>query len=93
MEHYDVVLPGRVHRLQYEQMVADSEGTIRHLLDYCRLPFEPACLTFWLTDRSVRTASAEQVRQPIFTDGLDQWRNFEPWLGELKVALGPCLPS
>ena len=93
MDHFDAVLPGRVHRVQYEQMVADSEATIGELLAYCRLPFEPACLTFWLNERSVRTASADQVRQPLFTDGLDQWRNFEPWLDELKVALGGTLPA
>jgi hypothetical protein len=88
MAHFDTVLPGRIHRVHYEDMVKDSESTIRRLLDYCGLPFEPACLTFWLNNRSVRTASAEQVRQPIFTDGLDQWRHYEPWLDELKAALG-----
>ncbi len=88
MAHFDTVLPGRIHRVHYEDMVKDSESTIRRLLDYCGLPFEPACLTFWLNNRSVRTASAEQVRQPIFTDGLDQWRHYEPWLDKLKAALG-----
>jgi hypothetical protein len=87
MAHLDEVLPGRIHRVLYEEMVNDSEATIRRLLEYCGLPFEPACLTFWRNDRSVRTASADQVRQPIFTDGLDQWRNYEPSLGELKSAL------
>ena len=87
-KHFDAVLPGRVHRVEYEDMVRDTENTIRRLLDYCNLAFEPACLTFWLNNRSVRTASAEQVRQPIFMDGLEQWRHYEPWLGPLKSALG-----
>jgi hypothetical protein len=91
MEHFDTVLPDRIHRVHYEDMVQDSEATVRRLLDHCGLAFEPSCLTFWLNDRSVRTASAEQVRQPIFTEGLDQWRHFEPWLDELKLALGDRL--
>ena len=78
MAHFDAVLPGRVHRVIYEDMVADPEGEVRRLLDYCGLPFEEACLRFYENDRAVRTASSEQVRQPIFRDGLDQWRHFEP---------------
>ena len=93
MKHFDTVLPGRIHRVHYEDMVQDSEGTIRRLLEHCGLALEPACLTFWLNSRSVRTASAEQVRQPIFTDGLDQWRHYEPWLDGLKSALGDSLLS
>jgi hypothetical protein len=61
---------------------------VRRILDFCGLDFEPACLEFYKTERSVRTASSEQVRQPIYKEGLDQWRNFDPWLGELKRALG-----
>jgi predicted Zn-dependent protease len=91
--HFDAVLPGRVHRVHYEQMIADTEAEVRRLLDYCRLPFEPQCLKFYETERPVRTASSEQVRQPIFRDGLDQWRHYEPWLGPLKVALGPVLDA
>jgi tetratricopeptide (TPR) repeat protein len=91
MDHVDAVLPGRVHRVFYERMVADTEREVRRLLDYCGLPFEPACLTFYNNDRAVRTASSEQVRQPIFRDGLEQWRRFEPWLDPLKAALGPAL--
>ncbi|MDQ2861777.1 MAG: sulfotransferase, partial [Pseudomonadota bacterium] len=90
MDHFDQVLPGRVHRVIYEDMVADTEGQVRRLLDYLGLPFEEACLRFHETDRAVRTASSEQVRRPIFREGLDQWRRFEPWLGPLKAALGPA---
>ncbi|HEX3675225.1 MAG TPA: sulfotransferase [Rhizomicrobium sp.] len=91
MAHYDAVLPGRVHRVFYERMVADPETEIRRLLDYCGLAFEESCLKFYQNDRSVRTASSEQVRMPIFSDGLDQWRHYEPWLGPLKDALGGVL--
>jgi len=67
------------------------EGSVRRLLDHCGLPFEPACVAFHENRRSVRTPSSEQVRQPIFRDGLDQWLKFEPWLGPLKHALGDAL--
>ena len=93
MAHFDAVAPGRVHRVIYERMVADPESETRALLDYCGLPFEDACLRFYENDRAVRTASSEQVRRPIFTEGLDQWRHFEPWLGPLKAALGPVLEA
>lgn len=88
MAHFDAVAPGRVHRVRYEALVADTEAEVRKVLSYCRLPFEQACLEFYATERPVRTASSEQVRQPIFRDGLDQWRNYEPWLEPLKEALG-----
>ncbi|HEX3913923.1 MAG TPA: sulfotransferase [Steroidobacteraceae bacterium] len=88
MAHYDNVLPGRVHRVRYEDLIADLPGEVRRLLDYCGLPFEDRCLRFHETQRNVQTASSEQVRRPLFAEGLDQWRNFEPWLGELKQALG-----
>jgi tetratricopeptide (TPR) repeat protein len=88
MDHWDRVLPGRVLRVQHEDVVVDLEGSVRRLLDYCGLPFEPACLDFHQNRRSVRTPSSEQVRRPIFRDGLDQWRNYEPWLGPLQTALG-----
>ena len=88
MRHWDEVLPGRVLRLHHEDLVADLEGSVRRLLDHCGLEFEPACVEFHKTKRSVRTPSAEQVRQPIFRDGLDQWKEYEPWLGPLKDALG-----
>ena len=93
MAHFDAVLPGRIHRVIYERMVADPETEVRALLDYCGLPFEAACLKFHENERAVRTASSEQVRRPINTDGLDQWRNFEPWLDPLKAALGPVLAA
>ena len=88
MDHWDAVLPGRVLRIQHEDVVNNLESNVRRILDYCELPFESACVEFHKTQRSVRTASSEQVRQPIFRDGLDQWRNFEPWLDPLKQALG-----
>ena len=93
MAHFDAVLPGRVHRVFYEKMVEDTEGEVRRLLEYCGLPFEADCLRFYATARAVRTASSQQVRQPIYRDGLEQWRNYEPWLGPLKQALGPVLDA
>lgn len=93
MDHWDAVLPGRVLRVQHEDVVHDLEGSVRRILDYCGLPFEDACIAFHKTRRSVRTPSSEQVRQPIFRDGLDQWKNFEPWLGPLRAALGPELAA
>ena len=89
MDHWDRVLPARVHRVQYEEMVTDTESQIRALLEYCGLDFEEQCLRFYETDRSIRTPSAEQVRQPIYKEGLEQWRNYEAHLGPLKEALGP----
>jgi tetratricopeptide (TPR) repeat protein len=91
MGHWDTALPGRILRVQHEDVVEDLEGSVRRILDFCGLPFEPACIEFHKTERSVRTASSEQVRQPIFREGLDQWKNFEPWLEPLKVALGDAL--
>ena len=88
MRHFDAVLPGRVHRVVYEDLVANVESEVRRLLEYCGLPFEEQCLRFYETRRVVQTVSSEQVRQPIYRGGLDQWRNFEPWLGPLKEALG-----
>jgi tetratricopeptide (TPR) repeat protein len=91
MAHWDAVLPGRVLRVQHEDVVADLEGSVRRMLDHCGLPFEPACVEFHKTERSVRTPSSEQVRQPIFRDGLDQWKRYEPWLEPLRLALGDAL--
>ena len=91
MDHWDRVLPGRVHRVQYEDMVADTEQQIRSLLAYCGLEFEEQCLRFYETKRAIRTPSAEQVRQPIYTQGLEQWRHYEKHLEPLKKALGPVL--
>jgi tetratricopeptide (TPR) repeat protein len=91
MRHWDAVLPGRVLRVHHEDVVDDLEGTVRRLLDYCQLEFEPACIEFHKTERSVRTASSEQVRQPIYREGLDQWRHYEPWLQPLREALADAL--
>jgi tetratricopeptide (TPR) repeat protein len=91
MRHWDEVLPGRILRVQHEDVVDDLEGNVRRILNFCRLEFEPQCVEFYKTERSVRTASSEQVRQPIFREGLDQWTNFEPWLEPLKSALGDAL--
>jgi len=89
MDHWDSALPGRVHRVQYEEMVADTEAQIRKLLDYCGLEFEEQCLRFYETERAIRTPSAEQVRKPIYKEGMEQWRHFEAHLDPLKEALGP----
>lgn len=88
MDHYDRVLPGRVHRIEHERLVADPATEIAALLDHCGLPFEESCLNFHRNDRAVRTASSEQVRQPLTSEGVDQWRHYEPWLGPLAQALG-----
>jgi tetratricopeptide (TPR) repeat protein len=93
MAHVDQVLPGRVHRLFHEQLVADPEREVRRLLDYLGLPFDPACLQFHETDRAVRTPSAAQVRRPIDPQSVDRWRSFEPWLDPLKRSLGPVLEA
>ncbi|MEO1554123.1 MAG: sulfotransferase [Pseudomonadota bacterium] len=88
MDHWSAVLPeGRILRVEHEDVLNDLEGQVRRLLDYCELPFEPACVEFHKTDRAVRTASSEQVRQPISRKGQDQWKPFEPFLDPLKQAL------
>jgi tetratricopeptide (TPR) repeat protein len=91
MDAFDEAAPGVVHRVIYEDLVADTPGEVRRLLDWLGLAFEPACLAFWENRRAVRTASSEQVRRPIFTDGLDHWQHFVPWLDPLSEALGPAL--
>jgi tetratricopeptide (TPR) repeat protein len=91
MAHFDEVLPGRIHRVIYERLVEDTEVEVRRLLDYCGLPFEDGCLRFFENERPVRTPSSEQVRQPIYREGMDQWRHYKEWLGPLKAALGPVL--
>lgn len=93
MEHFDAVLPGRIHRVNYENVVKDLPREVHGLIEYCGLPFEDQCLRFFENPRSIQTASAEQVRQPIFSEGVDQWRHFEPWLGPLKAAFGDAVES
>jgi hypothetical protein len=87
MAHWDEVLPGRILKVEHEAVVDDLEGSVRRILEFCGLPFEPRCLEFYKTERSIRTASSEQVRRPIFKEGLDQWRRFEPWLDPLARVL------
>jgi predicted Zn-dependent protease len=89
MDHWDRVLPGRILRVRHEDVLEDLEGSVRRILEYCGLPFEPACIEFYNTQRRVHTASAEQVRRPVNREGVGQWRNFDQWLGPLRMALGP----
>jgi tetratricopeptide (TPR) repeat protein len=91
MRHWDAVLPGRVLHVQHEDVVDDLESNVRRILDFCGLSFEPGCIEFHKTERSVRTASSEQVRRPIFREGLEQWKNYEPWLGPVREGLGDAL--
>ncbi len=91
MDHFDRVLPGRVLRVWHERLVTDTEAEVRRILDHCGLAYEPGVLEFHRNQRPVRTASSEQVRQPIFTEGLEQWRHYAPWLDDLKATLGPEL--
>jgi tetratricopeptide (TPR) repeat protein len=91
MSHWDEVLPGRVLRVFYEDVVEDLAGSVRRLLDFCALQFEPACLEFHKTARGVGTASSEQVRRPLNRDGLNRWRPYRPWLRPLEEMLGDAL--
>lgn len=91
MDHWDTVLPGRALHLQYEDLVRDPDANIRRLLEHCGLPFESACLSFHETQRPVRTASSEQVRQPLYASGIGYWRHFAKELEPLRVSLGDCL--
>jgi tetratricopeptide (TPR) repeat protein len=93
MAHFDAVMPGRIHLAVYERVVEDTEAEIRRLLDHCGLRFEEGCLRFYENERAVRTASSEQVRQPIYRDALEQWIHYQPWLGPLEEALGPVLQT
>ena len=88
MRHWAVALPGRVLHVQHEDVIADLAGSVRRILAHCGLDFEPACIEFHKSKRSVRTPSSEQVRQPIFRDGIDQWQHYAPWLTPLRAALG-----
>ena len=91
MAHWDAVLPGRVLRVHHEDVVDDLESSVRRILDHAGLAFEPTCVAFHENKRSVKTPSSEQVRQPIFRDGLDQWKKYETWLEPLRTALGDAL--
>jgi hypothetical protein len=91
MTHWDSVLPGKVLRVEHEDVVDNLEANVRRILEYCELEFEPACVEFHRTERTVHSASSEQVRRPIYREGVDQWRRYEPWLGPLKEALGPLV--
>jgi tetratricopeptide (TPR) repeat protein len=93
MAHFDAALPGRVHRVIYESLVNDTESEVRRLLEYCRLPFEPSCLSFYENRRAISTPSSEQVRTPIFREALDHWRHYEPWLDPLKAQLGSLIDT
>jgi predicted TIM-barrel fold metal-dependent hydrolase len=93
MQHWERVLPGRILPIYHEDVVADLEINVRRILEFCGLEFEPQCIEFHKTERSVRSASSEQVRQPISRDGLDHWKHFEPWLDPLKDALGDALTN
>jgi hypothetical protein len=93
MAHVDSMLPGKVHRVIYERMVDDTEAEVRALLAHCGLEFESTCLDFHETKRAVRTASSEQVRQPIYRDATEEWQRYEPFLGPLKDALGNVLDA
>ncbi len=93
MAHFDTVLPGRIHRVIYEDLVREPEKEVRRLLDHIGLPFDAACLRFHENARAMDSASSEQVRSPISTDAVDEWRNYDAWLGPLKAALGPVLDT
>ncbi len=93
MAHFDLVMPGRIHRAIYERVVEDTEAEVRRLLDYCGLPFEEGCLRFYENERAVRTASSEQVRKPIYRDALEQWTHYQPWLAPLEQSLGQVLQT
>jgi hypothetical protein len=93
MAHMDSVMPKRVHRVIYERMIDDTEAEVRAVLEYCGLDFEPACLEFYKTERAVRTASSEQVRQPIYRDAAEEWRRYDAHLQPLKEALGAVLDA
>jgi tetratricopeptide (TPR) repeat protein len=91
MDHWDEVLPGAVLRVRYEEVVADLDGQVRRILDYCGLPFEAACVEFHRSERPVNTASAEQVREPLFTSAVEFWKHYDPWLDELRDVLAPVI--
>ncbi|HLJ06077.1 MAG TPA: sulfotransferase, partial [Acetobacteraceae bacterium] len=91
MRHWNRVLPGRVLRISYEDLVEDLGASVRRILAHCGLAFDPACLDFHRSRRAINTPSSEQVRQPLFREGLSQWRHYEPWLDPLKEMLGDAI--
>jgi hypothetical protein len=91
MRHWDAVLPGRVIRIWYEDLVNDLYGNVRRILELCELEFEPACMEFYKTTRVIGTASSQQVRRPLFREGLLHWQNYEPWLASLRDGLGDAV--
>jgi hypothetical protein len=93
IEHWDRVLPGKIHHHSYEKLIAEPEPAIRRLLDFCSLPFDERCLNFQNTQRRVRTSSASQVREPIYGRSVERWRNYEQFLGPWKKALAGCTDS
>jgi tetratricopeptide (TPR) repeat protein len=93
MAHFDEVLPGRVHHIQYETLVENTEAEIRRLIDYCGLPFEEGCLRYWETERAIQTPSSEQVRKPIFKGAVDQWTHYAPWLEPMRLAFGDLVTA
>lgn len=93
MAHFEYVMPNRIYHAYYEKLIIDPEKEIRNILDYCDLPFSDSCLKFWQTERWINTYSLQQVRQPIFPDGLDHWRHYEPWLEPLRQKLGTSLAT
>jgi hypothetical protein len=93
MRHFDEVLPGRIYRLIHDDLVDNFEEEVGRLLEYLNVPFEESCLRFYETQRPVHTPSSEQVRRPINRSGFGRWRNYEPWLSELKESLGETLTN
>jgi hypothetical protein len=93
MDHWQQVLPGRVLRVQYEDVVADLEGQARRMLDYCELPWEDACLDFHRNTRPVNTASSEQVREPIYTDAVSFWKHYGSQLEPIREILAAVIPN
>ncbi len=91
MDHWQMALPGRVLRVEYEDVVSDLEGQARRMIDFCELPWEDACLDFHRNTRAVNTASAEQVREPIYTEAVDFWKHYEPYLEPIREILAPVL--
>jgi len=89
MDHWDEVLPGKVHKVVYEDMVGNQEEETKKLLNFCNVPFEENCLRFYESQRAVKTASSEQVRQPIYNQSINLWKNYEPFLDDLKQGLLP----